>query len=162
MSKSVKIPTALSTGQAAQYCLVTADTIVNWIKRNKLPARRTVGGQYRILVQDLREFMHSQGMVTDLLDHAFDERKFCWEFRNTPGAEPLMAASCEDCLVRRSQALNCFELRAAMSAQAEDLDVCIRCRYLCRWRLGEVPQPSERPLDSGSRELPVIHAEGKP
>jgi excisionase family DNA binding protein len=47
----------LTTGQAARYCLVSPDTIVKWIKAENLPAQRTIGGQFRIFVNDLRQFM---------------------------------------------------------------------------------------------------------
>ena len=130
-------PRALSTGRAASYCLVTADTIANWIKRNRLPARRTVGGQYRILVHDLREFMVEQGMETDLLDAAYDARRYCWEYCEGAAAGPLLGSSCDDCLVRRVQALNCFELRSALSSGADDFEACATCRYLAEWRLGK-------------------------
>lgn len=130
-----KRPFALSTGQAAKYCLVTSDTIINWIKRSRLPARRTVGGQYRILVQDLRTFMIERGMETDLLDAAYDLRRYCWEYGESACALPMLGTSCDDCLARRVLALNCFELRSALSSQPDDLDVCLRCRYLNEWRL---------------------------
>jgi len=128
-------PAALSTGQAAKFCLVTADTIVNWIKHNRLTARRTAGGQYRILVRDLRQFMNEQGMETDLLDGAFEQRRYCWEYCDDRGLEPILGASCTDCLVRRSRSLDCFELRSALSSQGDELDVCARCRYLNEARL---------------------------
>jgi excisionase family DNA binding protein len=146
----------LSTGQAARYCLVTADTIANWIKRNKLPARRTVGGQYRILVQDLREFMVSQGMETDLLDAAHDERRYCWEFCQGAGVLPLLGVSCEDCLVRRTMALHCFELRSALSFSADDFEVCSTCKYLSEWRLEKGNGSADcwdSPLSEGAEAL---------
>ena len=124
---------ALSTGQAAKYCLVTADTIVNWIKRNDLPARRTVGGQYRILVEDLRRFMIERGMKTDLLEEELDSRKYCWEYCERTGFAPMQGQSCADCLVQRSLTLNCYELRSAFSCQSEELDVCGDCLYLAEW-----------------------------
>lgn len=102
-----------------------------------------MGGQFRILVRDLREFMIDQGMETDLLDRAYDTRRYCWEFCDGDGAAPLMGSSCEDCLIRRSQALNCFELRSALSHGADELEVCLHCRYLCRWRLGDASPPGD-------------------
>ena len=58
---------AVSTGEAARYCFVTSDTIVNWIKAGLIRAQRTAGGQYRILLRDLRDFMEERGMNTSLL-----------------------------------------------------------------------------------------------
>ena len=149
-----KRPLALSTGQAAKYCLVTSDTIINWIKRSRLPARRTVGGQYRILVHDLRTFMIDQGMETDLLDEAYDLRRYCWEYHNGDCANPMLGTSCDDCLVRRALALNCFELRSALSSSADDLDVCLRCRYLNEWRLSPGSRLTDDPL-VGARGVSV-------
>ena len=71
---------ALTTGQAAKCCFVTSDTMVNWIKADLLRAQRTAGGQYRILLSDLRAFMCSRGMSTELLDDAPGDRPMCWEF----------------------------------------------------------------------------------
>lgn len=127
-------PVALSTGQAARFCLVTADTIVNWIKHQHLPARRTAGGQFRILVRDLRSYMSERGMKTDLLDAEFDARRYCWEYGRCAEASPIMGVDCEDCLVFRSRTLNCFELRAALTSQPEQLEACARCEYLEQWR----------------------------
>ena len=154
------VPEALSTGQAAQYCLVTPDTIVNWIKRDKLPAQRTLGGQFRILVRDLRDFMLAQGMDTELLNDTFNIRHYCWEHRGDPEGEPLMGGSCEDCLVRRSHALNCFELRSALSTQADDLDICVRCRYLSRLRLGEATPNSAASYSDEQRDPYLEYREG--
>ena len=125
---------ALSTGQAARFCLVTADTIVNWIRRNDLPARRTAGGHYRILVEDLRRFMLEHGMKTDLLEDEIDSRRYCWEYGERAGYSPMQGKSCADCLVQRSLTLNCYELRSAFSCQSAELDVCGSCQYLAEWR----------------------------
>ncbi len=133
----------LSTGQAAKYCLVTPDTIVNWIKRKHLPARKTPGGQFRILTNELREFMVERGMATDVLDGDDTNRHYCWENCQSSDVVPLLALKCEDCLVRRTMALNCYELRSALSDQPEDLDMCIRCRYLteCRHTVSDSELP---------------------
>ena len=74
-----KNPLAVTSGQAARYCFVTSDTILNWIKANCLPAQRTMGGQYRILVEDLRHFMSRHGMSAELLDSEMETRSYCWE-----------------------------------------------------------------------------------
>ena len=71
---------AFSTGQAARYCFVTADTILNWINSGSLTAQRTVGGQYRIRSQDLLAFMRDHGMSTELLESEMGIRPHCWEF----------------------------------------------------------------------------------
>jgi len=39
----------LTTGQMAKLLSVTPDTVLKWIKRDKLPALRTAGGHYFVL-----------------------------------------------------------------------------------------------------------------
>lgn len=124
---------ALSTGQAARFCFVTSDTIVNWIKGGRLLARRTAGGQFRILLPDLRAFMVDHGMETDLLDDARGDCRHCWEGPDAGRAGPINGDSCESCLVFRARALRCFELRCAVSIDSEQLAECESCRFLDRW-----------------------------
>ena len=38
----------ISTGKAAKMLSVTPDAVLKWIKKGKIPARRTPGGHYRI------------------------------------------------------------------------------------------------------------------
>jgi excisionase family DNA binding protein len=98
----------LSTGKASKLLSVTPDTILKWIKQDKLPAVRTAGGHYRV----------SQGAINALLsqsEETFSASQpapeepllYCWEFF----AENSKARSeCEDCLVYRAHALKCFEM----------------------------------------------------
>ncbi len=124
---------ALSTGHAARFCLVTSDTIVNWIKGGELLARRTAGGQFRILVADLRTFMVTHGMETDLLDESFEFCRHCWESSDAGRAGPIDGENCESCLVFRVRARRCFELRCALATQSDQLQACENCRYLDTW-----------------------------
>ncbi len=131
MSKNAR---ALTSGQAARFCYVTSDTIVNWIKAKCLPAQRTMGGQYRILVDDLRHFMYRHGMNTDLLNEEFEARTYCWEAliqerKKHEGVED----PCENCLVRQSMAFNCFVLRAAMPSRQWLCSNCKDCEYYKKW-----------------------------
>lgn len=49
---------ALTTGDVAQYCNVTRQSVVRWIKQGKLkPHYRTPGGHYRIREADFRSFL---------------------------------------------------------------------------------------------------------
>jgi excisionase family DNA binding protein len=121
---------ALSTGQAARYCYVTSYTIVNWIRTGKLKAQRTVGRQYRIRVEELREFMRENDMRTDLLEEEQQIRPYCWEFHCEPGEDTPV---CESCLVRRSGAENCYELRAAIPWSECRFHECESCEYYQTW-----------------------------
>lgn len=109
---------------------MTSDTIVNWIKHDDLPARKTLGGQHRILIGDLREYMISRGMETDLLDEDFGLRTYCWQYLEDQGMHPIHGEHCEDCLVRRVEALHCYELRSALTKRHEEIEVCATCPYL--------------------------------
>jgi len=124
----------LTTGQAARYCLVSSDTIVNWIKVNDLPAQRTIGGQFRIFVEALRQFMIQNEMSTDLLDAELDCRPYCWENRrHTHGGATASDTPCNECLVFRTKALNCYELRAIDGDENWCDHTCEDCSYYQKW-----------------------------
>lgn len=121
---------ALSTGQAARYCYVTSYTIVNWIRSGKLKAQKTAGGQYRIRLGDLREFMRETEMPTDLLDEEEEVRPYCWEFHCEPGEH---LSGCQDCLVYRSGAERCYELRGEVPLAECLFQDCASCEYYQTW-----------------------------
>ncbi len=122
---------ALSTGRVARYCLVSPDTIANWISSGRLVAQRTAGGQWRIRVSDLRCFMKAHGMSTDLLDAELDAAEYvaCWDFwagLTGPGQENL----CTDCPIYRSRAEVCHELRPLLPGGTRRAQSCSDCKYL--------------------------------
>lgn len=120
---------AFSTGQAARYCYVTADTVLNWINNSSLRAHRTVGGQYRILAPDLLAFLRDHGMSTDLLEGEMDVRPHCWEFHCSGQTEP----GCLECMAYRSGAVNCFELRDVIPPEMRLIPRCDECDYYRRY-----------------------------
>ncbi len=109
---------------------MTSYTIVNWIRTGKLKAQKTAGGQYRICVGDLREFMRENDMRRDLLEQEQNIRPYCWEFHCQPGQE---VSACENCLVRRSGAENCYELRGVIPPSECLFDDCTNCEYYRTW-----------------------------
>jgi excisionase family DNA binding protein len=121
---------ALSTGQAARYCYVTSYTIVNWIHTRRLQAQKTAGGQYRIRLGDLREFMRANDMRTDLLEEEKGIRPYCWEFHCQPGEKN---SPCDNCLVRRSGAEYCYELRNVIPLSGCLFQECESCEYFKIW-----------------------------
>jgi excisionase family DNA binding protein len=121
---------ALSSGQAARYCYVTPDTIVNWIQTRRLKAQKTAGGQYRIRVGDLRGFMRENDMRTDLLEEEQGIRPYCWEFHCQPGEE---VSACDHCPIRRSGAENCYELRKMIPLADFLFEECSNCEYYKIW-----------------------------
>ena len=124
----------LTTSQAARYCLVSPDTIVKWIKSKNLPAQRTIGGQFRILVDGLRQFMVRNEMSTELLDAELDCRSYCWEFhQGGRSREDTPGMPCSECPVYRTKALNCFELRTINRNCNWAHSHCEDCAYYRRW-----------------------------
>jgi excisionase family DNA binding protein len=130
-------PLALSSGQAARYCLVSPGTIANWIADGHLSAQRTRGGRFRILVDDLRRFMTAHGMQTAALDNDFALRPTCWEFwasldrSRTPGACGL---KCAECPVYRSGARVCHVVRPLLPGGTLRARSCKECVYLIQMR----------------------------
>ncbi|MBW2264447.1 MAG: excisionase family DNA-binding protein [Deltaproteobacteria bacterium] len=120
---------AFSTGQAARYCFVTADTILNWIKSGSLTAQRTVGGQYRIRSQDLLTFMREHMMSTELLESELGVRPHCWEFHCRGQTEER----CLACIAYRSGAMNCFELSTVLPDESRLNASCAGSDYYRRY-----------------------------
>jgi CheY-like chemotaxis protein len=48
---------ALTTGDIARPCHVTTNAVKKWIRTKNLPASRTPGGHFRILVRDFESFL---------------------------------------------------------------------------------------------------------
>ena len=134
-------PLALSTGQAARYCFVTSESILNWIRTERLPAQRTPGGQYRIQVRDLREFLLANEMSTRLLDEETGVQPYCWEFHCGPArdVDPL-ASVCHDCPVHRAGARACYELHALLPPERRQVADCAACDYYHRYGPGDGPE----------------------
>lgn len=122
---------AVSSGQAARYCLVSPDTIVNWIAGGKIPAQRTVGGQFRIRVKDLRTFMLDHGMGTEQLDSDMGLKPVCWEFwASLPdSADRSGGPTCGDCPVYRSRASVCWEIRPLLPGGTVRAPACHDCLF---------------------------------
>ena len=135
---------ALTTGQAARCCFVTPDTIVNWIKSDLLPAQRTAGGQYRILLRDLRTFMVDQGMSTELLESEPDSRPMCWQFHERREDSGREASPCEGCVVKFLGVLNCFKLMGMRPEEGLRHEDCGACEYYRRWGDGQTDNRERR------------------
>jgi len=120
---------AFSTGQAARYCFVTGDTILNWIKNGSLAAQKTSGGQYRILVRVLYAFLREHDMNTALLEAEHTIRPLCWEFN----CRRQVALGCGVCLVNRSGAPCCWELRGVLHRASARPERCEDCDYFRRF-----------------------------
>lgn len=54
--------TIVTTGDVAEHCQVSYETVKNWIRQDKLPAFETPGGHHRILIENFKKFLASYGM----------------------------------------------------------------------------------------------------
>ncbi len=128
---------AVSCGEAARHCLVTADTISKWIAAGHLPAQRTRGGEYRIRVEDLRDFMVAHGMRMDLLDEELGLFPTCWEFwasLDRTARTPAHGPNCDQCPVHRSRASVCHEVRPLLPGGTVRAPSCSDCIYFATVR----------------------------
>ncbi len=65
----------LSTQEAAKKCCVSARTIRNWIQQHELKAFQTVGGQYKLRLVDLEEFVRKNNMFMKEMDEDLTKKK---------------------------------------------------------------------------------------
>jgi excisionase family DNA binding protein len=54
-----------TTSEVAQYCAVTNDGVLKWIKSGKLRAFSTPGGHYRVSAEDFRAFLDKYEIPVD-------------------------------------------------------------------------------------------------
>ena len=97
----------LSTGQASKWLSVTPDTILKWIKQEKLPAVRTAGGHYRVPQEAVEGLFHNEEECSGQAPAPEQSLVYCWEFFSENGK---VRTGCQDCLVCRAHALKCFEM----------------------------------------------------
>lgn len=98
----------LTTGQAAELCSVTPDTILKWIKKGRLYGVRTAGGHYRIEPRDLEPLVVSPSRAEVLTrpDSECDPKRLrCWEYF---GEDGTVKEDCHQCVVYRVRATRCF------------------------------------------------------
>ncbi|MHC5078704.1 MAG: helix-turn-helix domain-containing protein [Planctomycetota bacterium] len=115
----------LTTGQAAEYCSVTPDTILRWIRSGILPARRTAGGHHRIDERDLDRILNLRGdRKGAALDGLFRRFRYCWEFNE----EGKLNEGCKKCAVYLMRAQRCYEFG---KFAADDFHPKIYCKTTC-------------------------------
>ncbi|MBI4669188.1 MAG: excisionase family DNA-binding protein [Elusimicrobia bacterium] len=104
-NKEIKMnDNVLSTGQAAQVCSVTRDTVLKWIKLGKIEALQTPGGHYRVKRKSLKPYA-SDSRIIQAPKAGDNFAVFCWEYHSQDGKIKL---NCRECLVFKSQAQKCF------------------------------------------------------
>ena len=108
----------LTTGQAAKLCSVTSDTILKWIRKGRLTAKRTAGGHFRVARTDL------DSLTTPVVSGEFPARESrppsptplrCWEYM---GGRNGVSEECKQCAAYRLRAGSCFEM-ARMGMEGE-------------------------------------------
>jgi excisionase family DNA binding protein len=98
----------LTTFQAAEIMSVSPDAVLKWIKLGKITAYKTPGGHYRIAKREVESLVkRSEETVSTALNSTEKQFPYCWEFN---GQKNCMAEDCENCLVYKARALNCFEM----------------------------------------------------
>lgn len=98
----------LSTGKASKLLSVTPDTILKWIKQEKLPAVRTAGGHYRVPQEAIQALLnHPSEKPSTPTPFPVDSLMYCWEFF---AENEKIRPGCQSCLVFRAHALKCFEM----------------------------------------------------
>lgn len=125
--KQIQKPQAkefVSTGQAAELCSVTADTVLKWIKSGRITANRTPGGHYRIHREKLQHIIEQDEIAKVALNHerAF---QFCWEFYKNSGGS---IQECAKCIAYRSRAMRCYEM---IELPAESGHARMFCKGTC-------------------------------
>ncbi|MHC4964991.1 MAG: helix-turn-helix domain-containing protein [Planctomycetota bacterium] len=101
-------PDLLTTGQAAKLCSVTPDTVLKWIKKGRIAARRTAGGHYRIERRALDAMIvspHPAECPSWELADRDPEGLHCWEYLSDRGT---VRDQCRQCVVYRVRAARCF------------------------------------------------------
>ncbi len=121
----------LTTGQAAKLCSVTSDTILKWIRKGRLPAKRTAGGHFRVARGDL------DPLTTPVVTGEFpvhDSRPpaptplRCWEYM---GGRDGVREECTQCAAYRLRAGSCFEM-ARMGMEDElGRHMCVTACHDC-------------------------------
>jgi excisionase family DNA binding protein len=98
-----------STFQAAKILGVSPDTVLKWIKTGKLPARRTLGGHYRIRSEIIDELLSENLSQTSIVKTIPTPKTFlhCWEFHSRHGKS---IDACQECLVYKTRAKHCYEM----------------------------------------------------
>ena len=98
----------LTTFQAAEILSVSPDSVLKWIKSGKIIAYRTPGGHYRVEKKEIDALIQKTEISPlTLNDTTTNLSLYCWEYN---GQKNCNSQNCENCLVFKARALNCFEM----------------------------------------------------
>lgn len=120
-----------STGETAELCAVTPNTVLKWVMAGKIPASRTPGGHHRIHRNAIEAIRQARG--NPLPTPKIETSKpflFCWEFNSQGG---VIRDGCRECIVYRSRSGRCFEMtnlpEEAGHARLYCRKSCEECQY---------------------------------
>jgi hypothetical protein len=130
----------LTTGDVAALCRCSHDTVKRWLESAQLRGHRlTAQGQWRVLPKDLLDFMERHGLpieddaraIFGLPEAPIKDYVYCWEFHKRNKSHPAVEGKeCENCLVFRAKAKECFSLRdEAGHQQVFCRGPCTECEY---------------------------------
>ena len=96
----------LTTNEEASYCCVSSNTILNWIRSGKIPARKDSNRSFKIQTKDLSQVLEKFSRNSN-----FENRpgffQYCWEFNSKSGK---IQKGCMDCLVHKTRSSRCYEI----------------------------------------------------
>ena len=107
----------LSTGEAARLCSVNPDTVLKWIRNNRLPATRTAGGHYRIKRRDLAALIPEAARAEAIGDELSGTNAHplrCWEYLGRAGE---IRDECRKCVVYQIHAAWCFRIATNLGCE---------------------------------------------
>lgn len=95
-----------TTSQAAQLLAVSPDTVLKWVRQGKISSYRTPGGHARIPSGAIETLLPSE--PTPVPGTEETPYHYCWEFYGSGG---VVNKKCRQCVVFRSRARRCYEMR---------------------------------------------------
>lgn len=120
----------LTTGQAAELCSVTPDTVLKWIRSGRLPAARTAGGHHRIERSALKPFIPEPlipgGSIANSPNLPVESTpasrsfQFCWEFKS----RGKILEVCTKCATFIMRAQRCYEVARLVPGGEGDRVLC--------------------------------------
>jgi tRNA 2-thiouridine synthesizing protein E len=121
----------ISTGRAAKLLSVAPDTVLRWIKQGKIPARRTVGGHYRIWRSSVEAILDpAKGRPQEMTGKDCGTILYCWESNSIDGR---ISEDCLSCAVYQARESGRHEagerLRQKGRGEADRSTICEECPH---------------------------------
>jgi excisionase family DNA binding protein len=128
---------AFTTNDIAKICHHSRETVKRWLEKGEIKGYRVgTSGHWRVLPKDLAVFLRNFkiplpepeeiGIDLKLLADEEEQPTFCWEFFLNKITDHITPdANCEECLVYKVKAINCYALRKEVDHRA------IYCGHSC-------------------------------